>query len=598
MSEEQTFALPVPTFFRRPLEKVTGVSELRKIYLNAKNSNEGRNFYEKILKTMNVNVQTDRHELIKIPKKGACIVVANHPFGCVEGVAMAHTLLSVRDDVKILANGFLSLIPEFHDSMYFVNPFGTKASRVQNSKSLRNALYWLQNGGMLVVFPAGEVSSLSLKTLKIQDKEWNSSIAKLALKTKATVIPAFIPGNNTALFYTAGLVHSRLRTALLINEFLKRKDTTLTITFGKGIQIAQNEERNADELIKYYRYRSHILAYKNKEIFRDNICELFQGFEIAEPVDRKILEVEIESLHHAYLFQQGDYVVYSADYSAMPNVMNEIGRLRELSFRLVGEGTGNKYDIDEFDNHYTHLFIWNSVEKEIVGAYRIGKVDEIVEKHGIKGLYSASLFQYHSEFISHFPNSLEMGRSFVHPEYQKSYFPMLLLWKGIASFVAKNPRYHLLFGPVSISSSFSDLSLALIVDTLRKHHCFSSIENLVQAKDDEIIQTVFEKFETVLNETEVDSIEELNDIVSDIESDGKGIPVLVRQYVRLGGKLVTFSIDKSFNNCCDGLIIVDLLKTDRQVLGKYMGGDTEGYLHYHGVNTVGTELPEEMMEVS
>ncbi len=583
MEHNQSFALPVPSFIRYPLEKITGVDGLRKIYHAAQDSKCGENFYEKILTAMGVHIQTNRRELLRIPRKGACIVVANHPFGCVEGIAMAHVLLSLRDDVKIMANGLLSMIPEFHESMYFVNPFGGSSSRLANAKSMKQSLQGLNSGGMLLVFPAGEVSSLSLKTMSITDKEWSTSVTKLAVKTKATVIPAFIHGNNSTLFYAAGIVHSRLRTAMLVNEFLKRKNYEVHVTFGRGIQTQTFAKRSIEELTSLFRYRTYILAHKKCEDMSETEYRLSSGAEIAEAIDKCVLSMEIKSIPHKSLCMQGDYEIYYAISDEIPNIMLEIGRLREISFRLAGEGTGQKNDIDIYDTYYTHLFVWNKEKQEIVGAYRIGRVDEIMKKQGIRGLYSSCLFQYDKDFLSYIPNSLEMGRSFVHPEYQRSYLPMLLLWKGIAAFIAQNPHYHYLFGPVSISGQFSSLSLSLMVETLQKHYGNAKYGDIVQPKDEGELTNIIAKNKKVVKSCDIRSIDELNDIVSDIESDGKGVPTLIRHYLKLGGRIAAFSIDKEFNNCCDGLIVVDLLSTEKGVLAKYMGNLMNEYLLYHGI---------------
>ena len=260
---------------------------------------------------------------------------------------------------------------------------------------------------------------------------------------------------------------------------------------------------------------------------------------------------------------QGNLEVYLATAPQIPNILHEIGRLREISFQAIGEGTGRKIDLDRFDKHYLHLFLWDPERERIAGAYRMAPTDQVIAQYGTDGLYCSTLFEFQPAFHEHLTPSLELGRSFVIPDYQKSLAPLLALWKGIAAYVSHNPRYHRLFGPVSISHDYTPLSQEIIVNFLRENRRNDELRSLVRPR------TPF------LGNPEIppllDNIEQVSARVAEAEPDSKGIPILLKQYLKLNATLLEFNIDPAFSNCLDALILVDLHEAPPAVLSRYMG---------------------------
>ncbi|MDZ4199345.1 MAG: GNAT family N-acyltransferase, partial [Kiritimatiellia bacterium] len=281
------------------------------------------------------------------------------------------------------------------------------------------------------------------------------------------------------------------------------------------------------------------------------------------------------------LLESGDFALYSAKANQMPRLLHELGRLREITFRAAGEGTGRAMDLDPFDQYYLHLVLWNRAKQELVGAYRLGQSDRIVEEHGKKGLYTSSLFRYSRKLLVKLGPSLEMGRSFIRPEYQKSYSPLLLLWKGIARFVVLNPQYRTLFGPVSINNEYNTVSRQMLVSFLRANRFDSHLARWVKPRNPPR-RPLRRKWDAkILNRT-IHSAEDMSDLIAEIEKDGKGVPILLRQYLRLGGRLLGFNVDPDFSDVLDGLIAVDLLDTDRRILDRFLGREPAGeFLAYH-----------------
>lgn len=293
---------------------------------------------------------------------------------------------------------------------------------------------------------------------------------------------------------------------------------------------------------------------------------------VAAPGEPALLAAEVAALGAEHLLcEQNEFAVYIAEAQRIPHLLQEIGRLREVTFRACGEGTGRCRDVDLYDSYYLHLFIWNRARNELVGAYRLGEVDRIVARYGHRRLYTYSLFRYRRRLLDKLGPAIELGRSFIRLEYQRQYAPLLLLWKGIGAFVAGNPRYRVLFGPVSISADYGDASRQLLVDYLTQHKSVPALVGQVQPR---------RPFRQVTSALVVPAeVEQVSRLVEQLERDGKGMPILLRQYLKMGGKVLGFNVDAAFADVLDGLIMVDLAQTDPKVLARYIGREaTDAYL--------------------
>ncbi|MCX7823691.1 MAG: lysophospholipid acyltransferase family protein [Syntrophobacterales bacterium] len=561
------------------LEKISALDKLQLAYSKIPSFEDPYLFIEEVIRSFGIQVIMEGNTN-SIPPEGPLLVVANHPFGGLEGLILAKFLLDHRRDVKILGNYLLSNIEELKSLIIGVDPFERSDSPLKNAAPLRFAIEWLEGGGVLGVFAAGSVSHLSLKKLRVEDSPWNPVIAKVAMRTKVPILPIFFHGSNRPLFHIAGVVHPRLRTLLLPREFEKKRGHNVRMTVGALISQKEYESIGVPEsVIEYFRVKTYSLGLKRPEgkktvtsivtLIKKKGQKLLEP--LAEPIDTKTICREVEALpEESVLVKSGHYYVFSVSSDLIPSSLLEIGRLREFSFRTVGEGTGKARDIDLFDRHYDHLFLWNQDRKEIVGAYRIGRADRILDLYGIKGLYTSTLFKYHPSMYATLKKSLELGRSFIRPEYQKNHTPLWLLWKGIGAYIAKGASASMLFGPVSISSHYHPFSRALIISFLKRHFFSQSLadsivprhpwkKRLLPPWDNDRLWEGFSK------------IEDLNRIVSSIEGNGRGIPVLLKHYLKLGGKAAGFNVDPKFSNVLDVLLFVDLNEVSRAMLDKTIG---------------------------
>jgi putative hemolysin len=509
--------------------------------------------------------------------------VSNHPFGGIDGMALGSLLLSVREDTKFLINYLLSEIEEMRPYFIAVDPFGGKEATKANIAPLKETLKWLKNGGCIGTFPSGTVSHLHLRSRKVSDPEWNDNIAGLVRRTGASVLPVFIQGRNSDFFQAAGLVHPKLRTALLMRELVNMRGKTIEIRVGQPIPISRLEKFNSDaEMTAFMRLKTYNLQNRSEPERKRRFIKMprlprsrvkTHMEPLAPAVPAEVLEAEIATLPaDSLLVSHGDMAVYMAKHEQIPNVMVELARLREKTFRAVGEGTGKALDTDHYDPYYMHLFMWSRSAKEIVGGYRLGRTDRLLEKLGPKGIYTASLFRFKGRFLERISPALELGRSFVREDYQRKPNALPLVWRGIGEYIARNPRYRVLFGPVSISSDYKSASRDLIVQYLRNNSLDVELHPLVKARRPPGKGRLGQIDKDSLRTT-VRDIEDISALVSDIENDRKGVPVLLRHYLKLNATILSFNVDKDFCNVIDGLIVVDLMRTDPKILRRFMGDE-------------------------
>jgi putative hemolysin len=573
-----------------PLERVLSLRRLERAYdeVHEPATDDPLAFARRAIDYLKVRFETTG-ALDEVPASGGLIVVANHPFGGIEGLYLYALLASRRADTRILGNRMLARVPELAPVLFPVDILSGRAAAVANATAMRRAVRWVADGGILIVFPAGEVSTLDPISRTVVDRAWQPSVARLVSLAKAPVLPVYFDGGNSPLFHAAGLIHPRLRTALLPRELLNKRNRRIGVRVGRLITLKQVQALNGDgPLIEHLRLRVYALAGELPDAPAEASAARAEAIatpalaELAPPVPAAALAAEIAALDPARrLAAAGDLEVWFAAAADVPRVLKEIGRLRELTFRAVGEGTGHAEDIDLYDRYYDQLFVWNRTSREIVGGYRIGQADRIVERYGPKGLYTSTLFRFHRALLPSLGAALELGRSFVRPEYQRSFAPLLLLWKGIAAYVVLHPRYHVLFGPVSISNDYTLASKALLTGFLRSKHADDARGGLARARNP-LSVGLGERL--VRREgAEVGTLEALEAVLTSIETDGKGVPVLLRQYLKLGARVLAFNVDPAFGHSIDVLVATDLVNIDAKVLAKYMGREAaEAYLAGHG----------------
>ncbi len=572
---------------RQPIERVLYLKRISSLYSKVSGSLSGRDFLEQALEILRIEKCISPGDMERIPTEGPAVLVSNHPYGIVDPMVILSTVLSVRPDVKVMGNQLLSRIQELRDILIPVNPFGGNLATRDNTQAVRRCLRILREGQMLCMFPSGTVSHLYVRPgpPRIMDPPWNPMAARLACKTGALTVPAYVAGRNSLLFQMAGLIHPMLRTALLPRETLNKLGVSIQVRIGCPVsadrlqRIPDDEER-----IGLLRSRTYLLAEERKNIQRS-----FPGrsrtprlMSLTRPQAPERLAREMRALPAEQILAQNEtFLVLRAEAGQIPTMLEEIARLREHTFRQEGGGTGKSMDMDRFDLHYQQLILWNREKQEVAGGYRMGLSQQILPVFGPRGFYTSTLFHYDRRFLDRIGPAIELGRSFVREEYQKNYQPLFLLWKGIARFVSLNPEYRHLFGPVSITRAYQGRSLQIMVAFLKENGKFTDLARLVRPRRP-FMQRGLKSLEVLSAVKTLQHIRDLSDLISEIEEDRKGVPVLIRQYMRLGGEVLGFNVDPDFSDALDALILVDLGRTQQRTLARYMGKEaSEAFLQTH-----------------
>lgn len=579
--DNSDLGIPYTTVLNKAVVKLAqsmlGINKINRLYSEA-SGKEGIDFARAVLDQLGIVAETDAGRLGFIPEKGPFVLVSNHPHGALDGLLLMVLVARIRPDVKFLGNFLLTKIDTLNEFFLPVDPFDAKNGR--NISGVRRAVEHLKAGRPLVVFPAGEVSTYRKGFSRIEDKPWSRSVSKLILRAGVPVIPAYIEGCNSLIFHLLGKIHPMLRTVRLPLELTNKKGRSVAVAFGSAVPAKLLKEIGSAESVSDF-LRANVYCLRSvltdtaaateelEAVRRATVSRL--GFrkkrkagggksvadELAEPVDPLLLGRELDALAgERMLTRVGNMCLFCAPTSVIPLTMKEIARLREVTFRAVGEGTQLETDSDEYDDLYEHLFVWDAEKQAIAGAYRIGFGDVLLDNRGFEGFYTYTLFEFSRRLNDVLRQSIELGRSFVVPGYQRRSQTLLLLWRGILHVLLRNPSYRYLMGPVSMSGGYAMAAKWLLIDYIKANHWNAELARYAvprngvgalgrPAVDEEMIRRIV-------------STDEIDKLIRDVEPSGQGMPVLMKKYLQLGGRVMGFNIDPLFNDALDAMLILDL----------------------------------------
>jgi putative hemolysin len=441
-----------------------------------------------------------------------------------------------------------------------VNPFENHKDAKSSVVGIKETLRHLSDGKPLGMFPAGEVSTYKDGKLMV-DKPWEEGAIKVIRKAQVPVVPIYFHAKNSRLFYLLSKISGTLRTAKLPSEVFSQKNRVIKVRIGKPISVAeQNEYESIDDFSEFLRKKTYMLANpfekKSKFLKTANLIPSKKNpKEIVTPANTEKMIAEVDALRaaDARLLQSKNYEVFFTKADKIPNILHELGRLREITFREVGEGTNESIDLDRFDQYYHHLFLWDDEAKKVAGAYRMGLGAEIYPKYGMNGFYLNSLFRFEPELHAMMSKSIEMGRAFIIKEYQQRPMPLFLLWRGIIHTTLHYPEHKFLLGGVSISNQFSDFSKSLMIEFMKSHYYDPYIAQYIHPKKEYKVKLKDADKDFVFNETEAD-LNKFDKVIDELEPGSLRLPVLIKKYIKQNARLVAFNVDPLFNNAIDGLI--------------------------------------------
>ena len=513
---------------------------------------KGLDMVEQVLEHLDILCTVSARDLEQIPEHGPLVIIANHPTGTLDGLALLYAVSRVRRDVKVVTNRMLTHLEPLSSLFIPVDNMGGRTAK----SSLVQMEQHLQNAGVLIFFPAGEVSRPTRKG--IRDKKWQSGFIKLAGKLRVPLLPVHIQAHNSLLFYASTLVSPTLSMLLLMQQMFRRRHSQLPIKIGQQIAWHHWHSANLSSREMAEQCRQHVMRLGKgvPGVFKTQCA-------IARPEDRATLKRALAQAECLGKTSDGKTIyLWQRNGQEDAPLLRELGRLREIAFRAVEEGSGKRRDTDSYDDDYLHLILWDEEDLEIVGAYRFMPTAMQIEKRGVEGLYSYSLFHYDDKMQDVLEHGIELGRSFIQPRYWGRR-GLDYLWSGIGAYLARYPHYRYLFGPVSISGGLPPAARDLLVAFYRlwfpaTHPLAASRQPYPASLPDVLAQF-----------GGVDYVDDLTKLKSLLGNLGCGIPPLYKQYSELcepgGVQFIDFGSDPAFNNCVDGLVLVDLcyLKANR-----------------------------------
>jgi len=552
------------TFFGWVLMKVLKISTINKFYKRNKHLSK-LDFLDAILDEFQIKFEIPEEDMKRLPKEGPYITISNHPLGGIDGILLLKLMIEQRSDFKIIANFLLHRIEPLKPYIMPVNPFENKKDAASSIAGFKNAILHLREGHPLGVFPAGEVSTYRDGKLVV-DKEWELAAMKLIQKAEVPVVPIYFHAKNSRLFYRLSKISDTLRTAKLPSEVLTQKRRVIKVRVGKPISVKdQKEHESLADFSEFLRRKTYMLSktFEDKPKILDNLQSQLKvpkpPKRIVTPIDSEVMIAEVETLKvkDCKLLTSKNYEVYLAAAKDMPNILREVGRLREITFREVGEGTNEAIDLDKFDTYYHHMFLWDKDKKVIAGAYRMGLGSQIFARHGIDGFYLQDLFRFEPELYKMMSQSIEMGRAFIIKEYQQKPMPLFLLWKGIVHTTLRYPEHKFLIGGVSISNQFSNFSKSLMIEFMKSHYYDPYVAQYVHPKKEFKVKLKDADKDFVFDATEAD-LNKFDKIIDEVEPGALRLPVLLKKYIKQNAKLVAFNVDPLFNNAVDGLMYIKI----------------------------------------
>ncbi len=548
------------TFSGWLLMRVLKISTLNKFYDSNKHLKDS-DFLNAIIDDLQIKFEIPEEDFKRLPKEGAYITVSNHPLGGIDGILLLKLMLEKEPNFKIIANFLLHRIEPLKKYIMPVNPFENHKKNKSSVVGIKETLRHLKDGKPLGIFPAGEVSTYKDGKLVV-DKAWEEGAIKVIRKAQVPVVPIYFHAKNSWLFYFLSKISDTMRTAKLPSEVFSQKRRVIKVRIGKPISVAeQNEHSTIEDYSEFLRRKTYMLAnpFEKETPFLPTpnlkLPRNPKTIITAASPDNMVAEIHFLRDNDCRLLQSKNYEVFFAKAAEIPNILHEIGRLREITFREVGEGTNESTDIDSFDKHYRHMFLWDDDAKKIAGAYRMGLGSEIYPQYGIGGFYLNDLFRFEPELHDMLSKSIEMGRAFIIKEYQQKPMPLFLLWKGIIHITLRYPEHKFLLGGVSISNQFSNFSKSLMIEFMKSNFYDPYIAQYIHPKKAFKVKLKDADKDFIFDEAEAD-LNKFDKIIDELEPGSLRLPVLIKKYIKQNARVVAFNVDPLFNNAVDGLMYI------------------------------------------
>jgi putative hemolysin len=535
-----------------PIMDILRLNDLNAIYHKFA-ALHGAEFIDAVLKEFQLEFEYYAHELKRIPKEGPFVTVSNHPLGAIDAIILIKLISQVRPDYKVMASELLQKLEPLKDYLTTVDNLKTSFTGLEES------LTHIEQGKPLGIFPAGKVSTYDFEARKIVDSKWSAEMFQTLKALEVPIVPIYIKARNSRFFYLLASVHPTFSEAKLPSEVLQQKGKSIRLRIGRSIPVKEQQEYiSIAHYGAFLRQRTYLLRdamVPQRKLFSLKRPKTPMPIVPAESVEQMEAELKVLTQKDQLLFEQKQYSVYLATAADIPHLLSEIGRLREITFRAVGEGTNKSLDLDTYDYHYHHLILWSTEDRMLAGAYRVGLGDLIFKRFGRAGFYTSTLFRTDAYMDVVFSKSLEMGRAFIVKDQQQKPMPLFLLWKGIRAVVNQNPQLEYITGCASISASFSKFSRSLMVEFLLQKHGDTEMAKHIKARKS-FKSKLKEEQREALYQLSGGDISKFDRLIEEWDPSGMRMPVLIKKYLKQNARIVCFNVDPMFNNSLDGFMYI------------------------------------------
>ena len=489
----------------------------------------------------------------RIPETGSLLIIANHPTGIPDGLLILDQVLKIRSDVKVVANQMTYKVDPLKPHTIPVDPYDQAASKIQNGRQIKSIFDWLNEGHCIILFPAGDVANYNFKEKQLDEQFWHPTAKKIILKHTGNVLPWAINGKNSSLFYQLGKIHPSIKSALMTREGLKSRRKPIYSQIGFPTKFNGNEQLITDLETKIKLMCMSMQQSSKSAIKSINTTEFWS--EIIPETLSETIENEVHSIGNP-IIEKGALQVYLTTKNASPKIIEEIGRLREITFRTVNEGTGKSIDLDHHDAYFEHLILWDKESKKIAGAYRLGNGNKLKSIQNYKSIIF-DFYKQNEEASNIVNESLILGRAFITVSHQQKAFPLFLLWQGIFNYISQNPELKYIIGQTSLPNTYQPFSKKIIVDFLIKNHSCDQFSKYFNAyhKLEKFDHPVIDSF---IEGTNGKDFKRIDDLVQNIEPNGEKIPMLFKRYVEQNAKCIGINIDPEFQNSIDILMLTEI----------------------------------------
>lgn len=564
------------------IEKVVGIDQLNSMLADLGPPwPDAEELVENLFERLNIRWKLENPEVFERLDDRPKVFVANHPYGLPDAFALFQLLTRYRTNIRIFANKLLAATQLDEPRLLFVDPFGSVESRGQTRKSIAEAIRHLRSGGDLALFPGRICSHLKTSDWTISDSEWTDQIRRFVEVSGGELVPLYISGRNSMLFNLSGLVHPRIRTYMLLREFM-RGGHDFTFRVGEPVTAAQLQKVSRSMSAGNFA-RSMVYALKTGSPGLPDLPQLVQP-ELRTPeeeiaIARNPVAISGERVKRLLdgeelLLRQNGFSIYQVGTGASDALLDIICEVRFRAYASETSLSDPSQLRDKYDDFYQHLLLWDEAEQTVAGVYRYVLPDLAKRPPTADNLVTSSIFNLSPDFEKLLPKAMELGRAAILPEYQRGFSPLMLLWRGFLEIPNRDKRIQYLFGPVTMGKKFNPVSRELVRRFIMSNCRDDAMEGFVKPKT-ALRFDIPREVEIEKLERGCENFSQLGNIINGLEGGKRTFPVLFRHYANNGCKFIGFGEWPELDHATAGLTILDFNKATecRSMIQRYFGKD-------------------------